>query len=213
MGREPLQGLRMRARRGDWPEPANSNLVKATTAARPGGSGWPRFTRPRRRRCDGWRMFRITTLLVLLACLPPASALACSCVPPGTPEQEASRAAHVFIGDVASMRVVTPSVSWWTRLLIRLGLEEPPHQDEPPEYAVAFRNVDAFKAARRGRFTVLTSDSGGLCGVPFRVGQRYVVYADEHRDGPRASICSRTALARDAQADLDWLQAHRGRIP
>lgn len=154
---------------------------------------------------------RIAGLALLLALLLPSAAWACSCIPPGSPEEEATRADHVFVGDVVSVRPIE-TISWWRRLLIRIGLaEEAP--EGPPEYAVSFRDVDAFKGARVAGFTVRTTDSGGLCGYPFRTGQRYVVYAREHRGVPYAGICSLTGPAESPRSGLAWLRANRGRIP
>ena len=155
---------------------------------------------------------RIASLSLLLATLCPAAAFACTCIPPGSPEQEAARADHVFVGRVVSTRPVE-TLSWWRRLLVRVGLSDPPEQQGWPEYTVSFRGVEALKGARAGQFTVRTSDSGGACGYPFKVGQRYVVYAHDHAGAPRAGICSLTGPAADPRSGLLWLRSHLGRIP
>jgi hypothetical protein len=154
---------------------------------------------------------RIARLSLVLTLLLPASAWACSCVPPGSPEEEAARADHVFVGNVVAMRPIE-TLSWWKRFLIRVGLAEP-EPEGPPEYTVVLREVEAFKGARAGEFTVRTTDSGGLCGYPFKAGERYVVYGQEHRGAPYAGICSLTGPAADSRSGLPWLRANRGRIP
>lgn len=87
---------------------------------------------------------RIASLSLLLATLCPAAAFACTCIPPGSPEQEAARADHVFVGRVVSTRPVE-TLSWWRRLLVRVGLSDPPEQQGWPEYTVSFRGVEALK--------------------------------------------------------------------
>ena len=62
--------------------------------------------------------------------------------------------------------------------------------------------------------SITTPPTGGSCGFTFAEGEEYVVYADDSAyddDGYTASICSRTALLRQAQADLDALG--EGRAP
>lgn len=157
------------------------------------------------------RRVRTARLAILLALLLPGAAWGCSCIPPGSPEEEAARADHVFVGSVVAMRPIE-TVSWWKRLLIRFGLVEP-EPEGPPEYIVSFRDVEAFKGARAGQFTVRTSDSGGMCGYPFKPGERYVVYARVHLGHPRAGICSLTGPASAPRSGLAWLRANRSRIP
>lgn len=154
---------------------------------------------------------RAPVLVFFVAVLLPWAAHACSCIPPGSPEEEAARADHVFVGDVVSVRPIE-TLSWWRRFSIRIGLTDP-EPEGPPEYTVSFRDVQAFKGARAGEFTVRTTDSGGLCGYPFKAGERYVVYAREHRGAPYAGICSLTGPAAESRSGLPWLRANRGRIP
>lgn len=53
--------------------------------------------------------------------------------------------------------------------------------------------------------TVITADNSGMCGVTFRKGDSYLVYATE-RDGKlHTNICTRPRVLAHAQEDLDTL--------
>ena len=55
---------------------------------------------------------------------------------------------------------------------------------------------------------VTTPPTGGSCGFAFEEGEEYIVYAHDSASGDggyTVSICSRTALLRQAQADIDAL--------
>ena len=61
---------------------------------------------------------------------------------------------------------------------------------------------------------ITTPPTGGSCGFSFVEGEEYIVYASDSAyadDGYTVGICSRTALLRQAQADLDALG--EGRAP
>ncbi len=54
---------------------------------------------------------------------------------------------------------------------------------------------------------IRTGMGGGDCGYPFKLGEPYVVYAYRDKEGLlTASICSRTAPAERAEADLQYLR-------
>ena len=56
------------------------------------------------------------------------------------------------------------------------------------------------------RVKVTTPFEGPMCGIPFQVGQTYLFYAGSRPDGSLSdSLCSRTTLLSDAQADVDEL--------
>jgi len=65
----------------------------------------------------------------------------------------------------------------------------------------------SWKNVNSNTVTVITSyPSRGGCGYAFLVGRSYLVYIDRIDDGSlRTSICSRTMLLENAQADLNAL--------
>lgn len=61
---------------------------------------------------------------------------------------------------------------------------------------------------RGRRIEIRTGMGGGDCGYPFQPSETYVVYAYQGPSGTLvATTCSRTARAKDAQADLDYLRS------
>lgn len=74
---------------------------------------------------------------------------------------------------------------------------------------VTFSVEDAWKGVSSRQISLLTGRGGGDCGVEFKRGERYVVYAyPRHGDGCQTDICTRTREAAYASEDLAFL-AHR----
>ena len=109
-------------------------------------------------------------------------ALACSCLPPGTPQEEMAKpwSASVFRGRVLQ---VEP----------RGGLIERHH--------VSFAVSTVWQGPRDPLRLVSTATDSAACGYSFRVGEEYLVY--EHEGG--VMLCSRTRPASDAASDLALL--------
>ena len=76
------------------------------------------------------------------------------------------------------------------------------------ELAVKFRVEKSWKLIRDDEITVFTVNTSNLCGLPFRVGERYLVYA---HGGKKLStdICTRTALLLYAKDDREYLKGRR----
>ena len=113
----------------------------------------------------------------LLAGLVPGGdvALACSCVPPAPPLEALAEADAVFHGRAIRIRWVDSEP---------FGLAEA---------EVTFEVYDRWKGPEVETFTLFTEGLGAMCGYPFSIGERYIVYAFGD-DGGRfgANICSRT---------------------
>ena len=129
--------------------------------------------------------------LAVLACVAP-HACACSCAP--TDFYAAFAGSHaVFLGEVLEISSPAP---------------ERPHQ-----VSVTVRVENAWKGATVSSTThVLTASNDAACGFPFRVGARYLVYADRSDEPPTpgelwASLCSRTHETWPEDPDLDLLKS------
>lgn len=152
-------------------------------------------------------------LLLLLASLPVSRAMACSCVPPGPPAEEAAQADAIFHGEVTGVRDSQPPDTWWTRMLWRLGWgPDPTTFDSMREVRYTFRVLEAFKGVQGRSVQVSSRAESASCGVGFEQGRRYVVYARQAEGRLSAGLCSLTGPAEDPRRGLHWLRANRGRI-
>lgn len=125
----------------------------------------------------------------------PPAALACSCVPPGAPQEHLEKSAAVFSGK--AIRVDSRVYG----------------------YEVRFDVERIWKGAAERTVTLSTGFGSGDCGYPFREGERYFVYANygygyAYGDTSLATnICQRTRLLYDADSDLAALGEGRSPTP
>jgi hypothetical protein len=138
-------------------------------------------------------MARVLTLWVLTCSM----TWACSCVPMGPACEMAGQASAVFAGVVVEVpaEIVQPN-----------GAPPPLSGDRTYTFEISEPFLGA--TGRGKQITVLTGSGGGDCGYRFERGRAYLVYAYTTPDGVlRASICSRTAPAEDAEEDLRYLRS------
>lgn len=119
----------------------------------------------------------VTVTAALLTAVFTSPASACSCIP-STEGERYQRATHVFSGVVRSET-------------LEAGDPASPHDDKY-RYTVAVRAEHKGDVARR--VDVVTSTSGGLCGIRLHPGTEYVVFAHgDSADGRVEShLCSGT---------------------
>ncbi|MFD0205806.1 MULTISPECIES: hypothetical protein [Saccharothrix] len=122
----------------------------------------------------------VTVAAALLTAVFTSPASACSCLP-STEGERYQRATHVFSGLVLSQA-------------LEAGDPSSPYDDEY-RYAVAVHRE--YKGDVPVRVDVVTSTSGGLCGISLRVGTRYLVFASGDSSDGRVEthLCSGTRLA------------------
>lgn len=117
--------------------------------------------------------------------------MACTCMHlRGDPATAFSSAAAVFSGKV---------------LKITEGKEGLPGSGLK-ELAVKFRVEQSWKLIRKDKVTVFTVNKGSMCGFPFKVGERYLVYARGGRDKFSTDICTRTGFLLGMKEDLEYLK-------
>ena len=121
-------------------------------------------------------------------------AYACKCVVPGSPSEELEKFDAVFAGRVLS---------------IEHSFDPNAASVSPGDHTtVGFTVNTVWKGTVDKNIDLTTPPTGGSCGFAFVEGEAYIVYAyddaEENAD-LKVSICSRTALLAEAQADLDAL--------
>ena len=127
---------------------------------------------------------------------------ACSCVQPGSPTEELEKFDAVFVGKV---------------FLVQHSYD-PEGKTVTPEdrSTIGFEVSTVWKGAVHEVTYITTPPTGGSCGFTFVEGEEYIVYASDSYYGDSsytASICSRTALLGEAQADVDALGEGKAPFP
>jgi len=139
------------------------------------------------------RTMRILLLLVIITSMltiETGPAYACSCAPPGPPDEELSNAAAVFTGKVISL--AKPK-----------GGFGPVSSADPIE--VTFQVDKVWKGSVSQTTTITTARSGASCGYTFEKGSEYIVYAHGQENNLSVSLCSRTQPLDTADDDLAQL--------
>ena len=123
----------------------------------------------------------LTTLIVfsLFTITKIPTAIACSCIRPGAPNEELVKSTAVFSGQVLSVN----------RDFLGYG------------YKVKFDVEKIWKGVSGKTIVVSTGLGGGDCGFGFEEGKKYIVYA-YGENSLNAGICSRTHLLTQADTDI-----------
>lgn len=107
-------------------------------------------------------------VILLLACS--GKAFACSCIEPGSVEEEMKRVDVVFAGTVISKKIVGDfQVEYWFKV------------------EAVYKGVTTVKNVK-----VTTGIGGGDCGYNFTKGERYIVYGWVEGKAIDTNICTRT---------------------
>ncbi|HYJ79027.1 MAG TPA: hypothetical protein VEW03_05475 [Longimicrobiaceae bacterium] len=127
----------------------------------------------------------------------PACALpVCTCAPPATVENAIARADAVFLGTVTGTRDTTLIDADFGRMRARI---------------YAFQIESSWKGVMGGAVEVMTMPSTASCGLRFRRGGEYLVYAHADRGSGESAatlttgLCTRTKRRVDAAVDLEAL--------
>ena len=118
---------------------------------------------------------------------------ACSCGSAGTPCESFGSADAVFVGTVVSMKE-----------------NERPKQTDRGDFAwmpraFKFSVEHAYLGVAGTEIEISTGYGGGDCGFGFKIGQRYLVYANRSKEQLITSICTRTKSFSEATLDLAFL--------
>jgi hypothetical protein len=120
---------------------------------------------------------------------------ACNCVPPVSPKEALAESKAVFAGKVVQI--------YETKI-------EEPGLGKRPKRAVVFAVEGTWKGVDETHVVVYTGFHEADCGYPFKMGQKYLVYAygESHLF---ASICSLTKPLAEAKHDVNELG--KGKAP
>ena len=130
------------------------------------------------------RSLVLAALAASLLALAPPVARACSCTEPPPPREALAAAAAVFEGQVLE--------------IVEAG---------PMRVRVRFRVTQHWKGVESEELTLLPAPDSPACGVPFAVGESWLVYGDGSEGGLSASLCSRTVRMSEAGEDVAALGA------
>lgn len=150
---------------------------------------------------SAWLLLGCALVLGLFA--QPAPAHACSCVMPDPPAPAFTHTDAVFIGTTVGAFDLKKGPSWLDELQRWLG-----GSVMPIVYGMGytFSVQAAWKGVTTTEVLVHTGYGGGDCGLPFGMGQRYVIYAYQSSQGHlETNICTRTAEYSHASSDLAYL--------
>jgi hypothetical protein len=133
-----------------------------------------------------WFAFWIISLVIIIC---PAIFFACSCLrTPNPPCRSYWNTPVIFDG------IVTEFVA----------IEDNPNGFENRK--AKFKVENTYKGIKTEEVDIYTGDGGSDCGFPFRVGERYLVYAYGDSNYLSTTYCARTANLKNANEDLDYFK-------
>jgi hypothetical protein len=106
----------------------------------------------------------------------------------------------------AQAPVTAPCAAYWDAAAVFVGRVEDVKRVGTAR-TVSFTVVDGIRGVTSSSIDVTTEPAGQRCGLSFKIGREYVVYADRSetiQGGLTASLCSRSRDVEDAGADLAY---------
>jgi hypothetical protein len=151
-------------------------------------------------------LFLYVVSLALGATLPIRPAYACSCASPPSVEQAVEQATAVFTGEVIAIEqnaTIPPRKKVvFTRSFPFVTVEEQWGVFAGPS-RITFDVFQVWKGPANHRVTIEGFEQDGAgCGYSFTAAQTYVVYARRNAEMLENTLCGRTKLVQEAQADM-----------
>ncbi|WP_404445009.1 hypothetical protein LG307_18355 [Sutcliffiella horikoshii] len=132
------------------------------------------------------KLFKIAVLSILLSILSlsfySSTGYACSCLPPGTPQEELAKMDAVFKGKVLEVDEKFNSTT-----KVKLSVSE------------------TWKGVNSKEVVIYTAMDSAACGVYFEKDKEYLVYAHMEDGEYTTYLCSRTVELAQAHSDLNEL--------
>ncbi len=130
--------------------------------------------------------FSIISIFGLFLVFSVDSVNACSCIPGAKGSNTCTyywRSPSVFIGKVERI-----NINQGNRLK-----------------KVTFSVEEQYRGKFKNKIDIYTAASGGACGYPFKLGERYFVYGRKAEDGKlKERLCGPTVLLKNASDDLNY---------
>ena len=137
--------------------------------------------------------FQVIGILLCLAGSAGVS-MACTCMHlRGEPAEAFTAASAVFSGKVIE---ITEGKSSFPESGVK-------------ELAIKIRVEKSWKLIRKDEVLVVTVNTSNLCGFPFEIGERYLVYGYGGEDKLITDICTRTIGFVGAKEDLEYLKGRQ----
>lgn len=147
--------------------------------------------------------------LIAAALLIAPEVVACSCTETPSVAESLLNSKAVFVGEVEKIVLKRR----WTKypegretLSGGVVLKDEGLMYEPG-VTIVFAVDRSWKGVKGPRIEIATSIDPAACGFDFKLGNRYLVFADQSRRGLSAGLCSRIAHLSDASRDLEVLAA------
>ena len=133
----------------------------------------------------------------------PVPAQACTCLTPPSPSRGAEAVDVVFVGTAANVEHIEADGWLYGAWKSMLGAE---HLYEFETLRVTMDVSTAIKGTDKLNWFLETAATTELCGVLFREGEEYLVYAfDGAGETVTTDMCTRTATSKKAASDIKAL--------
>ncbi len=162
---------------------------------------------PARRTTSGPKAVLAMGIALLLLALTPGATNACTCNGPAHPAVAVEQSDAVFLG-----RVLFVAYGDHDTQVDCLELRGGTQARFESDLLIACIRVDhAIKGtSEASTVKVTTASHGPACGASLRLGEDYILYAAERREGAfRTSSCTRTSIVSEANTDLEFLGIQR----
>ena len=144
-------------------------------------------------------IFSIFVGIIALCWLLPAVVQACRCLAPPTSSFGLEKSDVVFVGKATNVETI--AADGWLFGALKQAMGTRYYEFETIRATLEVKTP--IKAADESPVTLETSASTELCGIPFKEGQEYLVYAYNSPDGElMTDMCTRTDTAARAAEDI-----------
>jgi len=145
------------------------------------------------------RIFSISVGIMAVCWLLPAVAQACRCLAPPSANFGLEKSDVVFVGKATNVETI--EADGWIYGALKQAMGSQYYEFETVRATLEIKTP--IKGADESPVTIETSASTELCGIPFKEGQDYLVYAYNSPEGElKTDMCTRTDTAARAADDI-----------
>ena len=145
------------------------------------------------------RILTIFVGIIAVCWLLPAVVQACRCLPPPTSNFGLQKSDVVFVGKATNVEMI--AADGWLYGALKQAMGSRYYEFETVRVTLDVKTP--IKAADESPVIIETSASTELCGIPFKEGQEYLVYAYNTPEGElKTDMCTRTDTVARAAEDI-----------